>query len=114
MVDISDEENFRPKVFLQGVLGFDRCQVVASRDDAIVEDEEIVLTRIKYYILATSANAVADEGDKNINCHMASDASFHGSGTKLLPLRGGGATYRNYSKVACSGKENLRQACPSM
>ena len=109
MVDITDQENFRPKVFLQGVLGFDRRQIVASRDDATVEDEEIVRTRIKHYILATSANAVAGEGDKKINCHMAGDASFHGSGTKLLPLRGGGLvlTYRNYSKAASAGKENL-------
>src|SRR5438034_11685579 len=109
MVGITDQKNFRPKVFLQGVLGFDRRQIVASRDDATVEDEEIVLTRIKHYILATSANAVAGQGNKKINCHMVGDASFHENGTKLLPLRGRLVlTYRNYSKAACTGKENLR------
>src|SRR5207249_4576448 len=109
MVGITDQKNFRPKVFLQGVLGFDCCQIVASRDDTTVEDEEIVLTRIKRHILATSTNAIAAEGDKKINCHMAGDARFHGSGTTLLPLRGQLVlTYRNYSKAASTGKENLQ------
>src|SRR5438445_3483373 len=87
MVDITGQENLRPKVFLQGVLGFDRRQIVASRDHATVEDEKIVLSRIKHYALATSADSIAGESDKKIDCHMAGDASFHGSGTKLLPLR---------------------------
>src|SRR5437867_2448879 len=47
MVDITNEKNFRPKVFLQGVLGLDCRQIVASRDDATVEDEQVVLTGIK-------------------------------------------------------------------
>src|SRR6266699_6572206 len=66
MVDITDQKNFRPKVFLQGVLGFDCCQIVSSRDDATVEDEEIVLTRIKHHILAPSTNAIAEDGATNI------------------------------------------------
>jgi len=90
MTVITNEQNLGPEILVQAVLGFDRCEIVASRDDAIVDHDEIVLTLIKHYILATSANAIAGEGDKKINCHMAADASFHGSGTKLLPLRGGG------------------------
>ena len=101
MVDITDQENFRPKVFLQGVLGFDRGQIVASRDDAIVEDEEIVLTLIKHYVLATSADAVPGEGNKKINCHMAGEASFHESGDETAAFEGRLVlTYRNYSKTA--------------
>src|SRR5438445_2912889 len=80
MVDITDQKNFRPKVFLQGVLGFDRRQIVAGRDDATVENDEIVLAGTKHYVLATSANAIAGEGDKKIDRDMAGDASFHKSG----------------------------------
>src|SRR5438132_11443455 len=88
MVDITNQKNFRPKVFLQGVLGFDRRQIVAGRDDATVENDEIVLAGIKHYVLATSADAIAGERYKKIDRGMAGDASFHKSGTKLLPLRG--------------------------
>ena len=77
MVDIADQKNFRPKVFLQVVLGFDRRQIVAGRDDATVENDEIVLAGTKHYVLATSANAVAGESDKEIDRDMAGDASFH-------------------------------------
>ena len=70
------------------MLGFDRRQIVAGRDDATVEDDEFVLAGIKHYVLATSANAIPGEGDKKIDCDMVGDASFHKSGTKLLPLSG--------------------------
>jgi len=77
MVGITDEKNFRPKVFFQVVLGFDRRQIVAGRDDATVENDEIVCAGTKHYVLATSANAVAGQGDKKIDRDMAGDASFH-------------------------------------
>ena len=88
MVGITDQKNFRPKVLLQGVLGFDRGQIVAGRDDATVENDQIVLAGIKRYVLAASANAVAGKGDKKIDRDMAGDASFNKGGTKLLSSKG--------------------------
>jgi hypothetical protein len=70
------------------MLGFYRRQIVAGRDDATVENDEIVLSGIKHYVLTTGADAIAGEGDKKIDRDMAGDASFHKSGTKLLPLTG--------------------------
>src|SRR4029077_19333841 len=89
MVGITDQKNFRPKVLLQVVLGFDRRQIVAGRDDATVENDEIVFAGIKHYVLATSANAIAGEGDKKIDRDMVGDASFHKVGRNCC-LKGGG------------------------
>ena len=77
---ITNQKNFCPKVLLEFVLRFDRCQVVACGNDAAVKDQKIILAGIKYYALATGTDAVTAEGNQKINCHMAGDASFHGMG----------------------------------
>ena len=89
------------------MLGFDRRQIVSGRDDATVENDEIVLAGIKCYVLATSANAIGGEGDKKIDRDMAGDAGFHKCGTKLLPFSGRLlSAYRNYSKAPSAEKKN--------
>ena len=77
MIGISNEKNPCPKVLLQLVLSFDGCQVVACGNDAAVKDHQILLAGIEDYVLATGTDAVSGQGNENINCHMAADASFH-------------------------------------
>ncbi len=77
MIDVTNKENFRPKVFFQLVLGFDRREVIARRNDAAIQDEEVILAAIEHYVLATGADAVAGERNQNVDCQMSGDASFH-------------------------------------
>jgi hypothetical protein len=101
VIDITNQENFCPKVLLQLVLSFDGCQVVACGNDTAIEDQEVILAGIKYYVLATGADSITDDGDQNIDCHMAGDASFHGMGRNSCLKEGGyGLISRNYSKDA--------------
>jgi hypothetical protein len=41
MIVVTNEENLGPEVLIERVLGFDRGEVVAGRDDASVQDDEI-------------------------------------------------------------------------
>src|SRR6185312_6749996 len=77
---ISNEENSCPKVLLQLVLSFDGRQVIARGNDAAIKDHKVILAGIKDYVLATGTDTITGEGNQNINCHMAADASFHGMG----------------------------------
>ena len=45
MIVVSNEKNFRPKIFVQTVLRFDRRQIITSRDNAAIENDEIVFAR---------------------------------------------------------------------
>jgi hypothetical protein len=73
---------------LQLVLSFDGCQVVACGNDTAVKDHKVILAGTKHDVLATRADAITGEGNENINCHMAGDASFHGMGRNCC-LKGG-------------------------
>jgi hypothetical protein len=80
MIDVTNQENFSPKILLQGMLGLDGGEVIAGRDDAAIEDKEVVLGRIEDHVLATGADAITSERDQNVDCYVAGDASFHGMG----------------------------------
>jgi hypothetical protein len=45
MTIITNQQNFRPKILVQSVLGFDRGQIIAGGNDATVEHDEIVFAR---------------------------------------------------------------------
>ena len=45
MIVVANEKNFRPKIFVETVLRFDRGQIITSRDDAAIEHDEIVFAR---------------------------------------------------------------------
>jgi hypothetical protein len=45
MTIITNQQDFRPKILVQSVLGFDRGQVIAGGNDAAVEHDEIVFPR---------------------------------------------------------------------
>ncbi len=45
MIVVANEKNFRPKIFVQTVLRFDRGQIITSRDNAAIEHDEIVFAR---------------------------------------------------------------------
>ena len=44
MIFVTDEENFRPEIGLQAVLGLDDGQIIAGGNDAAVEDDEVVFS----------------------------------------------------------------------
>ena len=62
------------------MLSFDSGQIVARGNDTAVKDHQVILAGIKDYVLATGADTITGEGNQNINCHMAGDASLHGMG----------------------------------
>src|SRR5437868_14366803 len=44
MIVVADKENLRPEVVLQAVLRFDRSEVIASRYDTPVENDQVVVS----------------------------------------------------------------------
>jgi hypothetical protein len=54
MVFKPNEKDFRPKVSIQSVLGFDNGQVIDSRDDAAIEDNEVIFAWGKDHALLAS------------------------------------------------------------
>src|SRR5262249_35230757 len=47
MTGVSDEENFRPKILVECVLGFYGGEIIAGRDNAAVQNDQIVFGRGK-------------------------------------------------------------------
>ncbi len=60
MIVVENEKNFRPKIFVQTVLRFDRGQIITSRDNAAIEHDEIVFARSEEdWLLRTCAKSEA-------------------------------------------------------
>jgi len=72
------------------VLRLDRREIVASRDNAPIQNQEIVFTRVEDHVLAAGTNTVSREGNEEIDCQMARDASSHEVGRNCCLKRGRG------------------------
>src|SRR5205085_10633333 len=80
MIVVSNEENFRPEILVQLVLVFDYGQIIAGRDHAAVQDDEIGFTRGKDdRLLRATAQGDAGKKDGGVIRKFTEEAIIHES-----------------------------------
>ena len=78
MIVIANEEDLRPKILVQTMLGLDYGEVVASRDHAPIEDDQVVLLRVKNDRgLGPGAQGKTGEKDGTVICGFAEETRIH-------------------------------------
>jgi hypothetical protein len=62
MILETDEQDLRPEILVEGVLGFDDGEVVAGGNDTAIEDDEIVFARSEDNPLLAAGGKQEHEG----------------------------------------------------
>jgi hypothetical protein len=58
MIAITDEQDFDPEIFVERMLGLQRREIIAGRDDAAIKDNEVVFAgRERDRLLRTGAKS---------------------------------------------------------
>jgi len=78
MIAVADEEDFGPKILVQLMLVFDDREIVAGRNDAVVEDDEVTFVwRKDNGLLGATAQSDAGEEDGRAVRNFTDKAEIH-------------------------------------
>jgi len=78
MIVVTDEENFCPKIRVQSVLGLNHRQVIASRDNAAVQNDQLAFAgRENDCSLRTATEGDTRQQDGGVIKYFTEDAIIH-------------------------------------
>ena len=87
MIVVANEKNFGPEVFVERVLGFDGGEIVAGRDNAAVQNDQIAVPGGENdSLLWPAAEGDAGEKDGGVIGKFTKETIIHEPGDVLLDL----------------------------
>ena len=99
VIVVANEKNFRPKIFIQTVLRFDRGQIITSGDNAAIEHDEIVFAwREKDWLLRARAKSEARKQECAMIGDLGKQARVHKRWNESRCI------YNNYSTYNTRGR----------